>query len=195
LWFWCHGALGLLVVRDFPKFSEVEGVLSVFVVRLHYVGCLATSGIDLEMQSSVKIHVPSPCYSTGDIGWAVSAPCPFLPVPGMVSLRYSALLWQYPALPLSHNAQHGIVAVFSFAVVVSCFALISSRLAWYHCASGLHCGGILLRPYHFTPSVVSLRYLASLWRYPASPLSITSSYRWWSQLQVREVEREVCGER
>ena len=36
----------------------------------------------------------------------------------------------------------------------------------------LCCGGILLRPYLFTPSVVSLRYSASLWWYPSSPLSL-----------------------
>ena len=32
--------------------------------------------------------------------------------------------------------------------------------------------GILLRPYLFTPGVVSLRYFTLLWLYPASPLSL-----------------------
>ena len=40
--------LGLAGRQGFPKFSEVEGVLGVFVVGLHYVRCLATSGVDLE---------------------------------------------------------------------------------------------------------------------------------------------------
>jgi len=135
-----------------------------------------------------------------------------------ISLRYSALLWRYPASPLSLHARCGIVAVFGVVVAVSCFALISSRPAWYRCGIWLHCGGILLCPYFFTPGVVSLWYSASLWRYPASPLSFhvrrgivavfgfavagfcfalisSSSYRWWLQRWVTEVEREVCGER
>jgi len=40
---------------DFPEFSEVEGVLGVFVVGLLYGCCLATSGVDLEMQSNVRV--------------------------------------------------------------------------------------------------------------------------------------------
>jgi len=104
---------------------------------------------------------------------------PYLFMPGIVSLRYSASLWRYPASPLSLHTWHGIFAVFGFAVEVSCFALISSHLAWYLCGIRLRCGGILLRPYLLTPGMVSLRYLASLWRYsalpwryPASPLSL-----------------------
>jgi len=48
-------AWGPLVVGDFPEFLEVQCVLGVFIVGLHYKFCLATSGVDLEMQSSVKI--------------------------------------------------------------------------------------------------------------------------------------------
>jgi len=48
-------------------------------------------------------------------------------MPGVVSLRYSALLWQYPTSPESLHAWRGLVAVFDFAVVVSDFALISNR--------------------------------------------------------------------
>jgi len=121
--------------------------------------------------------------------------CPYLFTPGMVSLRYLASLWQYPAEPLSLHARHGIVTVFGFAVMVSCFALISSHPVWYRCGIRLHCGGILLRPYLFTPGMVSLQYSALLWQNPASPLSLTSSYRWLSQCRVTEVEREVCRER
>jgi len=160
----------------------------------------------------------------------------------VILLRYSASLWRYPASPVSLHARHGIVAVFGFTVVVSSFALITSHPAWYRCDIRLRCGSILLRPYLFTPSVVSLWYSASLWWYPASPvslharrgivavfgftvavscfthissrpawyrcsirlrcggillrpLSLTSTYRWWSQHRVTEVEREVCGER
>ena len=91
--------------------------------------------------------LPTLCCSTGDIGWVVSGPCPFLTGPGVVLLQYSASLWRYPASPLSLQAQCGIVAVFGFTVVVSCFAHISSRPAWYRCGIWLRCSGILLRPY------------------------------------------------
>jgi len=87
---------------------------------------------------------------------------PYLFTPGVVSLRYSASLWRYPASPLSLHIWHGNIAVFDFTVVVSCFSLISSHPAWYRCGIQLRCGGILLRPYLFTPGVVSLRYSASL---------------------------------
>jgi len=116
-------------------------------------------------------------------------------MPGVVSLRYLASLWRYPALPLSLHARRGIVAVFGFAVVVSCFALIYSPTEWYHCSIGLRCGGIQLCPYLFTPGMVLLQYLASLWHYPALHLSLTSSYRWWWQRRITEVEGEVCGEK
>jgi len=87
-------------------------------------------------------------------------------------LLYSALLWWNPASRLSFHVWRGIVVVFSFAVAVSCFALIFSRLAWYHCGIWLHCGSILLSPYLFTSGMVSLRYSASLSWYPAEPLSL-----------------------
>jgi len=58
---------------------------------------------------------------------------PYLFTSGMVTLQYSTSLWWYPVSPLSLHTQHSIVAVFSFAVAVSCFALISSHPAWYHC--------------------------------------------------------------
>ena len=90
----------------------------------------------------------------------------------MISLRYLASLWWYPTWPISLNARHGIVAVFKFAVAVSCFTLFSSPPVWYYCGIWLRCGGIVLRPYLFMPSVVSSRYSASLRRYPASPLSL-----------------------
>ena len=90
---------------------------------------------------------------------------PYLFTPSMISLRYSASLWWYPSLPLSLHARRGIVAVFGFAVALSFFALISSHPAWYCCGIRLRGGDILLRPYLFTPGVVLLRYLASLWWY------------------------------
>ena len=102
--------------------------------------------------------LPSPCYSTGNVGGPV--------------VVYSASLWGYPASHLSFHTRHGVVAVFGFAVVVSCFALISSRLMWYCCGIWLRCGGILLCPYLFMPSVVLLRYWASRWQYPSSSLSL-----------------------
>ena len=97
---------------------------------------------------------------------------PYLFTPGVVSLSYSASLWWYPASPLSLHTWYSIFAVFCFAVAVSCFSLISSCQTWYRCGIRLHCGGILLHPYLFTPGVVSLRYSASLWWYSASPLSL-----------------------
>ena len=68
-------------------------------------------------------------------------------MPSMVLLRYSASLWWYPALPLSLHAWRGIIALVGFTVVVSCFAPITSRPAWYPCGIWLRSGGILLRPY------------------------------------------------
>jgi len=87
---------------------------------------------------------PSPCCSTGNVG-------------GLVGV-YPASLWRYPALPLSFHARRDIVAVFGFAVAVSFFALISSHPAWYRCSIRLRCGGILLRPYLFTPLSLHARY-------------------------------------
>jgi len=52
---------------------------------------------------------------------------PNLCTPGVISSRYLTSLWQYPTSPKSLHAQHGLVAVFDFAVAVSDFALISSR--------------------------------------------------------------------
>ena len=85
----------------------------------------------------------SPCCSTGNVVLVAAR-------------QYSAALWRYLALPESLHARRGIVAVFGFAVAVFGFDLISSRPAWYRC-------GIWLRPNLFTPSVVSLRYSASLY--------------------------------
>ena len=92
----------------------------------------------------------------------------------MKSLRHSALIWLYSALPKSLHAQHGIVeefgfnvVVFSFAVVVFCFALIRSCPVWYSCGIQLCSGGIRLCPNLFMPGVVLFWYSASLWQYLA----------------------------
>jgi len=80
-----------------------------------------------------------------------------------LSLRYPSSWQRYPTSPLSLHAWRGLVAVFYFAVAVSCLALviavsflavavsclalISSRPAWSRCGILLlHCGGILPRP-------------------------------------------------
>jgi len=55
LWFPGHGAQYSLVVRDFPKFSEVEGIFGIFVRGHHAVFLLATLGVDWGTQSRVNI--------------------------------------------------------------------------------------------------------------------------------------------
>jgi len=54
-WFGGYWARRSLVVRNVPEFAKVEGVPGAFVLGIHCVFFVATSGVDGETQSSIKI--------------------------------------------------------------------------------------------------------------------------------------------
>ena len=116
----------LLVVRDVPEFANVEGVPSAFVLGIHCVFCVATSGVDGETQSSVKI-LPRLLRSgsTGNVGLGLRSECSY---PHFWRTHTSGIFTRLPWARCSRGIRH---------VRRSLFASLLTRLVWARCSRGI----------------------------------------------------------
>jgi len=118
---WCS-----LVVRDVSEFAKVEGVPGAFVLGIHCVFFIATSGVDGEMQSSVKI-LPRLLHSgsTGNVGLGLRSERSYSHFRRThTSGVFTPLTWAH----CSRGIRHAWCALFT--------ALLTD-LAWARCFRGI----------------------------------------------------------